>query len=82
MSEFFDGRDYFFIRSYIFVSLGVFISAAAALWSEDIAGYAKQYAITAAVIILWGVYCFFMPAHGVTLIAESVAIGSAAFLSI
>jgi hypothetical protein len=80
--KFLDRSDDLLCRSYLFITLGVFISVTAALWSEDIVDYVKQYAITAAVIALWGVYCFFIPIQNVTLIPEITTIGLAASLSI
>ena len=44
-----------------FLLYGTIISAAAALWLEDFIGYRKQLAIIAAITLLWGVYCFFLP---------------------
>lgn len=84
--DFFSGRSDVFLQTYLFLTLGVFISAVAALWSEDIVDYGKQYAITAAVLLLWGVYCFFLfkplshPDY--TAYIEPVAIGLAVCLSI
>ncbi|MDR2591300.1 MAG: DUF4153 domain-containing protein [Chitinispirillales bacterium] len=59
---FFSGGSEIDYRFYIFFTLGIYISIAAALLLEDIVvGYVRQYAITAAVMLLWGVYCFSLP---------------------
>ena len=62
ISELFSGGSTVDYRFYIFFTLGIYISIAAALLLEDIVvGYVRQYAITAAVMLLWGVYCFSLP---------------------
>jgi len=51
----------FSYRMYIFLGLGAIISTAAALWLEDFVSVAKQHIITAAITLLWGIYCYFLP---------------------
>jgi hypothetical protein len=84
--DFFSGRSDLFIQTYLFLTLGVFISAVAALWSEDIVDYGKQCVITAAILLLWGGYCFFLlkplSHQDYTAYAEPAAIGLAVLLSI
>jgi hypothetical protein len=78
------------IRWYIFLTFGVFVGTAAALWLEDVVGYAKQYAITAGVVLLWGLYCFSLPAaheeyqnyNVIQRLIEIIGVGLAASLSI
>jgi len=70
---------------YIFFSLGVIISITATLWLENMGNYLKQHIITAVIILLWGVYCFFLPAkssdiHHAKFIKVYV-IGAVAFLA-
>jgi len=88
LSELFSGYsmtgDY---RFYIFLTLGIYISIAAALLLEDIiADCLRQYAINAAVMLLWGVYCFSLPEphedFPLSQIIEIVMIGLLSFLPI
>jgi hypothetical protein len=48
-------------RIYLFLAIGVAISIAATLWLEDVVNYTKQLLVTGAVMLLWGVYCVFLP---------------------
>jgi hypothetical protein len=80
-------RQFFPVRWYAFLTFGVFICTAAALWLEDVAGYAKRYAITAGIAALWGVYCFYLPTKYddmaiINRAIEALGIGMAATLSI
>jgi hypothetical protein len=52
----------FSYRLYIFLAFGAVISVTAALFFEDLFGLVKQHIFAAAVLLLWGVYCFFLPA--------------------
>jgi hypothetical protein len=72
-------------KLYIFFSFGAIISTVAMLYLEDYFGYSKQYIINAALMALWGVYCFLLPDEGnfhIDKIIELVAIGTVAFLSL
>jgi len=71
-------------KLYIFLSFGSVISIAATLWLEDFARDLKQYIITAAVTLLWGIYCFFLPFDSefeMNKIVELSVIGIVAFLA-
>lgn len=69
---------------YVFFSLGTVISLVAALWLEDNVAHLKQHIITAGIMFLWGVYCFFLPSDefSTNKTIELYAIALAAFSSI
>ena len=72
------------LKLLIFFSVGTIISVTATLWLEDFVNYLKQCIITAVFVLLWGVYCFFLPdGNGIqtSKIIEIIVIGAAAFLS-
>ena len=48
-------------RLWIFFSVGAFLSAAATLFAEDFWNRIKRYGITIFMVVLWGVYCYFLP---------------------
>lgn len=83
----FPASKYLSFKLYIFFSFGVIISAVAMLYLEDYFDYLKQYIINAALIALWGVYCFFLPDldkdnFHIDKITELSAIGTVACLSL
>ncbi|MCL2131891.1 MAG: DUF4153 domain-containing protein [Lentimicrobiaceae bacterium] len=69
---------------FFFFSLGTLISVTAVLAIENFANCLKQHIITLAVVLLWGVYCFFLP-DGENLhtgkVVEIAVVGIVAFLS-
>ncbi|MDR3002537.1 MAG: DUF4153 domain-containing protein [Fibromonadaceae bacterium] len=68
---------------HFFLLFGILISTAATLWLEDFVNYPKQLLITTAAILLWGIYCLFLPTKlpaGKEI--ELNVIGVAIFLSI
>ena len=50
-------------KFWIFCSAGVFVSLAASLCAEDLFNAFKTQCITLIAALLWGVYCFFLPAE-------------------
>ncbi|MDR1699179.1 MAG: DUF4153 domain-containing protein [Prevotellaceae bacterium] len=48
-------------RLWFFFSVGAFISIAAVLFSEDFLNYLKTCVITLFSVLLWGLYCLFLP---------------------
>jgi hypothetical protein len=83
-----DNRYFFSVPLYVFLTVGVFIATAAALRLEDAVNYVRQYAITVGVVLLWGLYCLYLPTehngylehNGLYLIIELMGIGLTAFL--
>ncbi len=76
--------NYIPYQLYIFFSFGFIISVAVTLWLEDFVRGFKQYIIIAAVTLLWGIYCFFLPFADeleVNKIVELSVIGMVAFLA-
>jgi hypothetical protein len=65
---------------WLFLPVGAFISVAATLFAEDFVNQIKTYAITLAVVALWGVYCFLLPSsdHDMWL-GEGIEVFSIAF---
>ena len=48
-------------RLWIFFSVGAFISVTATLFSEDFFDNLKSYVISIFMVLLWGIYCIFLP---------------------
>ena len=71
---------------WVFFSIGALLSAAATLFVEDFWDKIKQYGSTLAVVLLWGVYCLFLPEnhHDIHLSKwiEIVVIGFSSFFSL
>jgi len=70
---------------YYFFLLGSVISVAATLWLEDFVSNRKRNLITAAIMLLWGVYCFFLPSSRELELSKTIellVIGNCAFLAI
>jgi hypothetical protein len=70
---------------WIFFPVGAFISVSAILFTEDFFNNTKLYSITIIAVLLWGVYCFFLPPErdGMQLgkWIEVIVIGAAVFLA-
>jgi len=70
---------------WVFFSVGALISATATLFLEDHFDYIKNYGITFFAVLLWGVYCVFLPEKVEDIYAnkgiEVLVIGGTAFLA-
>ena len=67
-----------------FFLLGSVISVAATLWLEDFVSERKRNMIIAAIMLLCGVYCFFLPSNRELELSKTIellAIGNCAFLA-
>jgi hypothetical protein len=78
----FDDISYKF---WFFLSVGAFISITVTLFAEDFLNNLKTYGITFFTVLLWGVYCFFLPEKGSDIQIgkwiEIFVIGGTAFLA-
>jgi hypothetical protein len=72
-------------RLALFFSIGAFLSASAMLFAEDFFEKIKSYGITVFIVLLWGVYCIFLPENDdniqITRGIEIGVIGTSAFLA-
>ena len=70
---------------FFFFAIGIFISVTVTLFFEDYVSNLKNYGITFAVILIWGVYNFFLPKNindiKTDKIIELIVIGGTAFFA-
>ncbi|MDL2231396.1 DUF4153 domain-containing protein [Porphyromonadaceae bacterium OttesenSCG-928-L07] len=80
------GFDTVFYRLWVFLPGSIFISVAVTLFIEDFYSKLKTYAISLLAVLLWGVYCLFLPETvDEMLISKNIefsVLGAAAFFAI
>ena len=72
-------------RLWVFFSIGAFICVSATLCAEDFFDHLKTYGISLLAVLLWGIYCFFLPEKTENMQVgkwiEMCVMGGTAFLS-
>jgi len=73
------------VRLWLFFSIGAFVGIATVLGAEDFFNNLKTCAISLITVLLWGVYCFFLPdkiEDSIGQLIEVIVIGAAVFFAV